>query len=74
MIASENLLTSFQVDAVNIAVYVLNKNGTNSVDKKSPYENWQEKVTNLSQFKVLGTNKGNGSYTQTEEKEVEQKG
>lgn len=45
----------FWAEAVNNAVYTINRTGKSHVSNKSPYEVWYQKDVSLNQFKVFGS-------------------
>lgn len=55
MIVSRDLNKRFWAEAVNTAVYVLNRTGKSTVDGQSPYELWHGKKSRLDNFHVFGT-------------------
>lgn len=55
MIHSYSLNKNLWAEAVNTAVYVLNRTGTSTVKDKTPYECWFEKPANVDNFKVFGS-------------------
>lgn len=54
LLVGANLKKVFWAEAVNTAVYVLNRTGTSSVPGKTPYELWFNKKADLSNLKVFG--------------------
>lgn len=55
MIHSHDLQLSLWAEAVNAAVYVLNRTGTSTVKNKTPYDLWHEKTANVDNLRVFGS-------------------
>lgn len=55
MLYSKDLQKKFWAEAVNTAVYVLNRTGTSPEKGKTPYELWCGKPPCIGHFKVFGT-------------------
>lgn len=55
MLASSGLGKHLWAEAVNCAVYVLNKTGTSSVSNKTPYTLWTNKIFDINILKVFGS-------------------
>lgn len=55
MICSEGLDKGYWAEAVNAAAYVLNRTGTSSIPRKTPYELWYGKPASKLKFKIFGT-------------------
>lgn len=55
MIHSHSLNENLWAEAVNTAVYVLNRTGTSSIEGKSPYEVWHGQAAKFDNFKVFGS-------------------
>lgn len=55
MIHSNNLQLNLWAEAVNTAVYVLNRTGTSTVTDKTPFELWFNKSVRVDNLKVFGT-------------------
>ncbi|KAG6520427.1 hypothetical protein ZIOFF_017482 [Zingiber officinale] len=54
MMAGKGLPKSFWTEAVNAAVYILNRSPTKAVPNKTPYEAWLQRKPQVNNFKVLG--------------------
>lgn len=55
MIFAKNLNMNLWAEAINTAVYVINRSGTSTVKGKTPYCLWFNKESNFSDFKVFGS-------------------
>lgn len=55
MIHAKGLSINLWAEAVNSAVYILNRTGTRTVKQKTPYELWFKRTVNIKQFHVFGT-------------------
>lgn len=55
MIHARNLPIKLWAEAVNTAVYVLNRSGTSTVKNKTPFELWYNQEVAINDFKVFGT-------------------
>lgn len=55
MLRSSKLDKKFWAEAVNTAVYTLNRTGTSSIENKSPYELWFNKRAEIDSFHVFGS-------------------
>lgn len=54
MLHARNLKKSLWAEAVNTAVFVLNRTGTSTCVNKTPYELWCNKEADIKTFKVFG--------------------
>lgn len=54
MIYSKDLSRKLWAEAVNTAVYVINRTGTSTIKGKTPYELWFNKQPIVNDFKVFG--------------------
>lgn len=54
IIHSEGLALHFWAEAVNAAVYVINRTGTSTVKDKTPYELWHGKTASVEHFRTFG--------------------
>lgn len=54
MIHSARFSKKFWAEAVNMATHVLNRTGTSTVAKKSPYELWYNKQAKIDHLRVFG--------------------
>lgn len=54
MIHSANMLKPFWAEAVNTAVFILNRTGSNPGNTTSPFEIWHKKKVDMSIFKIFG--------------------
>lgn len=55
MICAKNLDVSLWAEAVNTAVYTLNRTGTSSVKNNSPYELYYKVMPDIKHLRVFGT-------------------
>lgn len=55
MMLARKLSKRFWAEAVNTAVYVINRSGTSGVKDKNPYELWFNRKVDLNEFKVFGS-------------------
>lgn len=55
MLHSKNLALSFWAEAVNTAVYILNRCGPSPVKNKSPYQVWFNKDASMNHLRVFGS-------------------
>lgn len=55
MIHAKGLNINLWAEAVNLAVYVLNRSGTSTVKGKTPYELWWGKPTSIENLHAFGT-------------------
>lgn len=55
MVEAKNLTPRLWAEAVDTAVYVLNRSGPTPVDKKTPYELWFGKRAPIDHLKIFGT-------------------
>lgn len=55
MLLAKNLPKTLWAEAVNTAVFVLNRSGPTEVNNKSPYELFRQKTTALQRFHAFGT-------------------
>lgn len=55
MLHSKKLDLKFWAEAVNCAVYVLNRTGPSPVDAKTPYELWYHKKAEINNLRVFGS-------------------
>lgn len=55
MLVSKDLPKFLWAEAVNAAVYILNRTGPSSVEGKTPYELFVEKSVHLNRFHIFGT-------------------
>lgn len=55
MIHTRDLDGNLWAEAVNTAVYVLNRTGTSTIKDKSPYELWYGKLASIDNFHAFGT-------------------
>lgn len=55
MIHAKNLKKNLWAEAVNTAVYILNRSGTSPQSGKTPYEAWFGKKPEIKYFKIFGT-------------------
>jgi hypothetical protein len=54
MLIAKDLDKGFWAEAVNTAVFVLNRTGTSPTEGKSPYELWCGKVFDIKSLQVFG--------------------
>lgn len=52
---SKDLERKFWAEAVNTAVYVLNRTGSSPVAGRSPYELWHNKKPQFENFRIFGS-------------------
>lgn len=55
MIHAKGLNDNLWAEAVNLAVYVLNRSGTSTVKGKTPYELWRGKPASIEHLRAFGT-------------------
>lgn len=55
MLHSKKLPIKLWAEAVNTAVYILNRNGSSSIKGMSPYELWFGKQPDIDHFKIFGS-------------------
>lgn len=51
----QGMSKTFWAEAINCAVYVLNRTGPSSVTNKTPYDLWCNKKINVNELKIYGT-------------------
>lgn len=55
MLQAKQIEKKFWAEAVNLAVHVLNRSGTSTVENKSPYELWHGEEARLDHLRVFGS-------------------
>lgn len=55
MLHSKKLELSLWAEAVNTAVFILNRTGTSTVKEKTPYELWNGEPAKIDQFRIFGS-------------------
>lgn len=55
LILSKNLAAKFWAEAVNTAVYVLNRSGKSTMTDKTPYELWHGKRSSINHMQIFGS-------------------
>lgn len=55
MLLAKGMDKSFWGEAVNTAVYTLNRTGTSTIENKTPYEIWYNQRENIKNLQVFGT-------------------
>lgn len=56
MLHSKKMSTKFWAEAINTAVYVLNRSGTSSVKSKTPFDIWHKTSSSLDHLRPFGSN------------------
>ena len=54
MLCERNLSRYFWAEAVNTTCYILNRVSTRPIIKKTPYEIWNERKSNIYYFHIFG--------------------
>ena len=54
MLKAKGLPNNFWAEAINIAVYILNRSPTKVVLNKTPYEAWNGRKPDVNSFRVFG--------------------
>lgn len=54
MLAAKNLSKQLWAEAINTAVFVLNRTGTSTIKNKTPFELWHNKAIDVNKLKVFG--------------------
>lgn len=55
MIYAKNLSPKLWAEAVQSAVFILNRTGTSTLREKTPYELWHERVADFQHFRIFGS-------------------
>ena len=55
LLMEANLPNSFWAEAINTANYLRNRLPTKSLNRKTPYELWEEEVPGVSNLRVFGS-------------------
>lgn len=54
MLKARKLPNTYWAEAVNTAVYILNRSPTKAVHNKTPYEGWHKKKPEVTSFRIFG--------------------
>lgn len=55
MLSAKEMDLKFWAEAVNTAVYVINRTGTSTIQNKTPFELWTGKEPNFDNFQSFGS-------------------